>query len=307
VGPKVENHPRLCKNPQRNWRFVNERLSCTRIRGEAAAMTTQSENDADARVSSEEEEILSMKFGGRTIRENLEAAITAGHVIRLPDGKLSLPETAPAMQFINKGTFDRDCAFLNRFMFSNVYSKSSVPLGCAACYKVKVETQTMRQLMAVKKIADGFDYRAKSGAEVDRPDNQSLYSTYFYLTGLDQAREVYKQVRAKVDADPALGPSIKVIIKRGCTNYEHACGPSNRYTFDPRLEAVEVYFRKRYAPPKRPPMPARKYRDASTLLETASIAFRIGDNTYKDFTGGQEVFPPTVSYDPDGTDDESSN
>ena len=274
------------------------------------AVTTQSESDADARMSGEEEEqeILSMKFGGRTIRESLEAAIAAGRVIRHPDGKLSLPPGPPMhpRQFTNGGKLDRDCTFLNPFMFQTLYNESSVPLGCAACYKLKVETQTMRQLMAVKKIADGFEYRARSAAEVDRRDNPSLYSTYFYLTGLDQAREVYKQVRAKVDAAPALGPSIKMIIKRGYTNYEHACGPSDRYTFDPRLEAVEMYFRKRYAPPTRPPRPARKYRDAVALLDTARIAFRIGDKTYKDFTGGQEVFPPTVSYDPDGIDEPSN-
>ena len=267
-------------------------------------MTTESEKDAAPRVSSEEEEILAMKFGGRTIGENLEAAIAAGHVIRLSDGKLSLPEIAPTKQFSNEGSFERDCTFLNRFLFKNIYSKSTVPIGCAACYKVKVETQTMRQLMAAKKIADGFDFRAKSGAEVDRPDNQSLYSTYFYLTGLDEARKVYKQVRALADADPALGPSIKVTIKRGCTNYEHACGPSDSYTFDPRLEVVEAYLRKRYVPPKRPPMPEKKYQDAATLLETARIAFRIGDQTYKEFTGGREMFPPTVSYDPDGKNDD---
>lgn len=263
-------------------------------------MTTPSENDA--RTIGDEEEILSMKFGGRTIRENLEAAIAAGRVIRLPDGKLSLPEFAPPTEFRNSVRFERACGFLNDFMFKNVYNKRSVPLGCAACYKVKVETQSMRQLMAVKKIADGFDFSAKSCAEVDRPDNQSVYSTYFYLTGLDQARKIYKQVRAKIDAEPTLGPSVKVVIKRGCTNYEHACGPSNRYTFDPRLEEVEAYFRKRWTSPRHAPMPARKYREAAALLEMARVAFRIGDNTYKEFTGGQEIFPPTVSYDPDETD-----
>jgi hypothetical protein len=165
----------------------------------------------------------------------------------------------------------------------------------------------MRQLMAVKNIAQSFACRAKSAAEVDRPENQSLYASYFYLTGLDRARAVYREVRAKVGADPALGPTVKVIIKRGCTNYEHACGPSDRYTFDPRLTDVEEYFRARYRGPKTVSVLAKKYRDAATLLEIARTAHRIGDNTYKDFTGGKEIFPPTVSYDPNGSNEGGSS
>ena len=267
-------------------------------------MTSVPEHTAPS--SEENDEILSIKIGGKTIGENLEAAIAGGHVARDPDGRLSLPPFPPTVQFNNRKRFDRDCVFLNHFLFKHVYGKTCVPLGCAACYKVKVETQSMRQLMAVKEIAEGVEYRAKSAPEVNRPDNQSLYSSYFYLTGLDQAREVYKDVRAKIDADPALGPSVKVIIKRGCTNYEHACGPSNRYAFDPRLKDIEAYFRERYLRPEPAPRPSRKYRDAATLLEIAQIAYRIGDDTYKDFTGGKAVYPATVSYEPNGFDEDDS-
>jgi hypothetical protein len=271
-------------------------------------MTSETEHELESRASGgeEDDQILSMKFGGKTIGENLEAAIAAGRVIRRADGKLSLPSTPPAVRFSNDKPFGRDCGFLNHFLFEHVYGKSCVPIGCAACYKVKVESQTMRQLMAVKKLAEGFDCRAKSAPEVDSPENQSLYASYFYLTGLDQAREVYKEVRARVDAERALGPSVKVIIKRGCTNYEHACGPSDRYTFEPRLRDIEAHFRDRYMPTEPGPQHAKKYRDAATLLEIVRIAYRIGDDTYKDFTDGKEVFLATVSYDPDGADEGNS-
>lgn len=271
-------------------------------------MTSETEHELESRApgGEDDEQILSMKFGGKTIGENLEAAIAAGRVIRRADGKLTLRPTRPGVGFNNDKPFGRDCRFLKQFMFEHVYGKSCVPVGCAACYKVKVESQTMRQLMAVKAIAEGFDCSAKSAPEVDSPENQALFASYFYLTGLDEARAVYKEVRAKVDADAALGPSVKVIIKRGCTNYEHACGPSDRYTFDPRLEDIEAHFRDRYLQPEPAPMPARKYRDAATLLEIVRTAYRIGDNTYKDFTDGKEVFPATVSYDPNGSDEENT-
>jgi hypothetical protein len=272
-------------------------------------MASESDPKPESRApgGEEDDEILSMKFGGKTIGENLEAAIAAGRVIRRADGKLSVPQTPPAVRFGNGKLFERDCGFLNQFMFEHIYGGACVPVGCATCYKVKVEPQTMRQLMAVKKISEGFDCSAKSVPEVDNSGNQSRYASYFYLTGLDQARAVYKEVRAKVDADAALGPSVKVIIKRGCTNYEHACGPSDRYTFDPRLKDVEGYFRALYRPPKPVPTPAKKYQDAAVLLQIARTAYRIGDNTYRDFTGGKEIFPPTICYDPNGPDEEGSS
>jgi hypothetical protein len=100
--------------------------------------------------------------------------------------------------------------------------------------------------MAVKDIAQNYLWRAKSGSEVDRQENQSLYSAYFYLLGLDKARAVYRKLRGEIDADPKLGPAVKIVIKRGCTNYEQACGPSDRYTFDPRRKRIEEYFRSRF-------------------------------------------------------------
>jgi len=34
------------------------------------------------------------------------------------------------------------------------------------------------------------------------------------------------------------------------------------------------------------------------LMKMVRTAYRIGDDTYKDFTGGKDLFPPTVTYDP---------
>jgi hypothetical protein len=185
-------------------------------------------------------------------------------------------------------------------MFEHIYGKKAVPMACRDCYKVKVTSATMRQLVAVHEISEDFACAAKSQAEVDRKETQSLYATYFYLLGLDKARAVYKKLRGKIDADPKLGPGVKMVIKRGCTNYERALGPSDRYTFDPRLARIEKYFRARFAS-SNPENLERKYLNAMYLLQMLSIAYRIGGDTYKDFTGGKDLLPPTLTYDPDGT------
>jgi len=257
------------------------------------------ENPSDS--AADADRILSVQIGGKTIGDRLAAAVAAGHVIVRPDGKLELVKQERQDYIFKPGEFGRPCGFLNGFMFTHVYGKTAVPFGCRNCYKVKVTSSTLRQLMAVKEVSEAFSCLAKSGVEVDNHENQSLYGTYFYLLGLEKARAVYKKVRRLIDAHPKLGPAVKAVIKRGCTNYERSCGPSDRYTFDPRLSDIEDYFFARYAEKK----PDRKIRkqldDAKKLLKMARTAYSIGDDTYKDFTGGKDLLPPTVTYDPDDT------
>lgn len=244
-----------------------------------------------------DDSVLSIELGGETVGARLEAAIASSRVIRRADGKFELRPTVKE-PFIGKyGEFGRCCEFLNAFMFTHVYGGKAVPIGCRDCYKVKVLPETLRELMAVNEIAQDFSCASKGGSEVDRRDNQALYGSYFFLLGLDKARAVYRKLRDAIDAHPKLGPKVKLVIKRGCTNYEHACGPSDRYTFDPRLEAIEKYFWSKFVR-KRPVLP-QKYRNAMALLEMVRIAYRIGDDTYKDFTGGKELVSPTLSYDPE--------
>jgi hypothetical protein len=152
-------------------------------------------------------------------------------------------------------------------------------------------------MIASKDISNSFSCRAKNGSEVDHPENSTVYATYYYLLGLDKARAVYAKVRELIDRHPHLGPAVKVRIKRGCTNYERACGPSDKYTFDPQQAEIETYFRARFRGWPKPTVP-KEIRDGITLLGLIRTAYRIGDQTYKDFTGGKELLPPTIDYPP---------
>jgi hypothetical protein len=253
-----------------------------------------------------DDRILSIEIGGKTVATHLEAAIKAGRVVRRPDGKFELRQPIRQAYIGKRGEFGPCCSFLNDFMFTQVYGEKAVPIGCRDCYKIKVVPDTLRQLMAVKDIAEDFPCSSKSGSEVDKKDTPSLYASYFYFLGLDKARATFRKLRDAVDAHPKLGPMVKMVIKRGCTNYERACGPSDSYTFDPRLAEVEAYFWARFVR-RRPGEPRKDYRDAITLMQLVRTAYRIGDDTYKDFTGGKDLFAPTVNYAPDGASSELSN
>jgi hypothetical protein len=243
---------------------------------------------------------LSIEIGGETVGARLERAIAAGEVIRRADGMLELAgDFGARSDFHNGGAFAPDCVFLNPFMFGKIYGGKAVPFGCRDCYKVKVTTTSLRDLMEMKTIAEGFACASKSGSEVDRAETPAIYSTYFYLLGLDEARRTHGRLLSEIDSRPGLASAAKMAIKRGCTNYERALGPSDRYSFDPRLASIEAYFARRFVRTRPKAGPTRKHADAMTLLELVQTAYRIGDDTYKDFTGGKDLFPPSVTYDPE--------
>jgi hypothetical protein len=257
-------------------------------------------------MSEHEDRLLSFVVGGKTIVANLEQAIASGNVVRHADGKLELlqpygyPPTVMNLDgyIWRQGDFAQPCLFLNRFMFQHVYGEAAVPFGCRNCYKVKVVSNSLRQLVAVKDIAETVPASSKSGTEVDNPENQHLYGTYFYFLGLDRARAAYKDLRAKIDQHGKLGAGIKMLIKRGCTNYERKCGPSDQYKFDPRQEEIEHHLFPRFVADVR--LGAKKtVRDGIQFLEWIRTAYRIGDNTYKDFTDGKDLHPSVVTYPPE--------
>jgi hypothetical protein len=257
-------------------------------------------------MSEKENDLLAFTVKGRTIGANLQRAIESGKVVLREDGKLELasagsrdPGKADLDGYIrHRGDFAQPCVFLNRFMFEHVYAEGMVPFGCRDCFKVKVVTENLRQTMAVREVAETVSATSKSGVEVYNPQNQTLYGSYFYTLGLDRARALYKELRAKINQHGKLGSSIKMLIKRGCTNYEYKCGPSDRYTFDPRQEEIERHFFARFAADVRQGM-RKSIRDGMQILEWVQIAYRIGDNTYKDLTGGKDLYPPIVTYSPE--------
>ena len=257
---------------------------------------------------------LQVEVGGISVGARLDRAIAEGAVLRGADGRLSLAGDAAAGDAVGrKGGFigqrapgEPVCHFLNDFLFDQAYGEAAVPFGCRACFKIKISTRTLRALMAAKDIAEATGLTTKSGSDVDNPTNTDLYSTYLYLDGLAAARKTYGEIRQALDQHPHLGPQVAATIKRGCTNYEHKLGPSDRYAFDPRLEDVETYLEARFVDQKPPSATPKAAVTSLRMLRLIRTAYRIGDETYKDFTDGKPLFPPTVSYAPDA-DDEPEN
>jgi len=242
------------------------------------------------------DDILAFKIGGSTVGENLRRAIDAGAVRQHDDGSLALPApSGPPDSFVPiRNGPPLPCKFLNGFLFKRVYGEAAVPKGCEPCYKVKVMPRTLRELVAVYEIAKEIACLSKWGIDFYNPHSQSVYAGYFYVKGLDAARALFPAVRQAVNENPKLGADVPIVIKRGCSNYEAALGPSDTYTFQPELSEVEAYLKSRYRPVR---------SEDNTLAQTlygkwVPFAYQIGDNTYLDFTNGQPLYPQSLTYAP---------
>ena len=240
------------------------------------------------------DELLAIKVGGKTVAENLRKAIEAGRVIENGDGgfRLAQNDTGDSNWVAVANAPPLGCRFLMGFLFEHAYDHGAVPFGCRNCYKVKVMPQTLRELVAAWEIGKRLEFRSKWGIDFNNSYSQNIYAGYIYLPSLDIARAVYKVVRAAADQDPKLGSVVPMVIKRGCSEYEVQHGPSDRYQFAPELEELENYLSEKFK---------RTDTEGPRMLPLArwiDFAYRIGDDTYLDFTGGERLYTKSVSYDP---------
>jgi hypothetical protein len=240
------------------------------------------------------QELLAVSAGATSVGANLRRAIESGRLIENADGTLALatnPGQSVSWMYVANGP-PLGCGFLIDFMFRHAYAETAVPDGCSGCYKVKVVPRTLRELVAAWQTAKGIACRSKWGTDLNNPYSQNVYAGYFYTNGLDAARALLKLAREAFGDDPKIDPDIAMTIKRGCSEYEAKLGPSDRYRFTPEMAAVEALLKSRFRERKAERYPSMV---AAHWIETA---FRIGDDTYLDFTGGKRLRRKTVAYDP---------
>ncbi len=242
------------------------------------------------------ERTLAYRIGASTIGANLEQAIQRGDITRDEDGQWALsksPLSSINWRFGPKAT-PFPCTTLFGFLFRSAYDRGAVPFGCRNCFKVQIKPRTLRELNAVVPIAEMAGHAYKAGAALSARYAFGPYSTLFYFDGLEQAREAYANLRQAVDAAPLLGRDVPMTIRRGCAEYEAHCGPSDRFTFAQELEAVEATLTTRL---RSTAGPAAAHPHA-VFMHWLKVAFQIGDDTYRDFTGGRPLQPAAVDYAP---------
>lgn len=241
-------------------------------------------------------DVLTRVVAGRAVADSMAEAVAAGALWPQSDGVWLRPNVDPTPSDWVKETRDasRKCRFHMGVMFNHVYRKQQVPAGCATCFKVKVIPQTLRELVALRDVAHALPFTYKCGLDATSPFTSGIYGGYFYLNGLDAARVAFQLVRDAVDGHPKLGPSVSVFVKRGCTEYEIHCGPSDRFTFQSEQAGIETALLSRIRFEPRPLNDRNRVKQ--TMVHWIKTAYRLGDETYRDFTAGRRLYPAVVRY-----------
>jgi len=198
---------------------------------------------------------------------------------------------------------DNNCGYWNQILFTTVGLRMPrlfadgqvfVPAGCQDCWKVVVRPRTLLQLFALDDLQERLGRPAKCGIEL-RDTVPALYGGYFYHRSREEGEAGYDLIRKAVDEDPYLGPGVGAILKRGCTEMEHAAGPSDKWEVHDWQAVVEkliddfIVFEKIEAM-----LPEQVVWH--TKRRWIEFAYANGDETYKRFSGGKALKPDYVTY-----------
>ncbi len=166
---------------------------------------------------------------------------------------------------------------------------------CHECWKVVVKPKTVKQLFQLCDLQSKIDYPAKCGIE-RRPFVPRLYGGYFYNrsleAGIECLKKVKREVREKID------PSMQVLLKRGCTEFEMKFGASDKWEILPEQIKFEEEFDKVYVKVGTTDIKMPPYLKSYVKTNWLYFAAQNYDQTYKEFTGGVSLInePDYVEY-----------
>jgi hypothetical protein len=167
-----------------------------------------------------------------------------------------------------------------------------LPSPCLNCWKVVARPRTLEELFNILDLQVNLDKPSKCGIEV-RPTVGGLYGGYFYNRSVGEGLDRYDEVRSLVND---IDPEIKVILKRGCTEFERTFGPSDEW--ESIITKEQINFENWFMGIYNAPNPIEQWEFAKQHIKRNWIqwAYQNGDATYLKYTDGVPLYPDYVKY-----------
>jgi hypothetical protein len=232
--------------------------------------------------------------------------------LRAEDGKLkgryySISSQTPWVHVKHARGFN--CGLWHQIIF-NVIVKALppeqrfVPQHCQSCWKVVVKPRTLQQLFNLHELQKMLDRPSKAGIET-RESVNGLYGGYFYNKSKEEGLRCYSLVYNKMLENEALlplldevdeyGRTTRVILKRGCTEFEHMIGDSSKWEITEEQKFVEELV-EHYVVSDEVSMHQPEHVVWNIKRRWIEWAWKHGDPTYMRYTGGKPLYPPYVTY-----------
>lgn len=232
--------------------------------------------------------------------------------LRPEDGKIkptqvTISRDTPWIHVKHTTTFN--CGLWHQITFNQVVltlpqDQRFVPRHCQSCWKVVVKPNTLQQLFNLLEMQKELDRPSKCGIET-RESVPGLYGGYFYNKTFEEGLECYDTVKNAmlenefltplVDEVDGQGRTARIILKRGCTEYEHEIGDSSKWQITPEQEfledLIETYFVSEHFLFTQP-----EHVLWSIKRRWIEWAWQNGDKTYAKYTGGKPLYPKYVTY-----------
>lgn len=216
-----------------------------------------------------------------------------------------------------KGGRSQNCILWHKIIFNEIHGMGKVPIPCQNCWKVVIMPRNLVELMATWIMQEQMGRPSKCGIEGDRSNTDRLYGGYWYNNSLDEGLECFDAVRTQLEKQstyerefigvplscsfgneylPAgADPLPKLIFKRGCTEMEQHCGPSDKWGYDEAQVEKEALTIDAFAADILG-LRQGEYHVASILKSYIHKAYQWGDPSYRHFTNGNRLFEPPVTY-----------
>jgi hypothetical protein len=99
------------------------------------------------------------------------------------------------------------------------------------CYKVVLFLDALSDVYLVEALQQSGPYPAKVGAETRSAVKGRRFGAYWYCVGLDEGQERYREIKKWCLANliPNIPRTWKLVLKRGCTEFEQHMGPSDKW------------------------------------------------------------------------------
>lgn len=195
-----------------------------------------------------------------------------------------------------------------------------VPEKCLRhCYKLcacdrgfdddrkQVKQLSLSEVMDIHEFQQRLNLTSKTGMD-QRDYTTTTWGSYWYLSSLKEAHNLYPAVRAGLDE---INPDIVLNVKRACTEFELYLGPSNEWDDkDFAWEETEKVLDKWVFPePTSDDEGQHELIQQAIKLKMLHWAHMYGDMTYKEFIDGDNLehgfkevkrvpIVPSVTYNP---------
>jgi len=168
---------------------------------------------------------------------------------------------------------------------------------CMECWKVCVTLPQMggfEQLLNLEQLQLRMGYASKCGMEM-RDYTPKFWGGYWYTESFDGGRDRFNEVKEALKKHVSEEAAESLILKRACTEFEMAKGPSpywhNTREEEKMLDRIESMVSMPYSNNEQSDLVKNNVR-----LKWVLWAHMNNDMSYKKYNGGKSLFPGYVTY-----------